>query len=292
LRSSTLTCLLSRIFGECFGDLRPAGSTTVLLFVTDLLPTLVLLPFPDLGETLFIAPLSKPVLTLGLSVLSVVLIALVLSVSTIAEAELDLRVLEVESLLTLLLLIGSTTVVRFVVLLVTVNLGELVGRLLITLVILDESLLFVRLSLVNVLLVGLTIVSVVRLRVAVVGLLVILVILDESLLFVRLSLLNVFLVGLTVVFVVRLRVVAVPKGLDTDTLLLTFVGIVRVIDLVRVGCDVGLCLTERLGADCTVGEEVLTLRFVLKEGADLVELERLLLRVDRLIDVLVDLLRV
>ncbi len=196
-----LTRLLLRILGVFFTPLTAVDLVTALFWGATCLLGLAVLVF-DLGEVLFLALLSKPVLTLDLTALSVDLTRRVLLESTIAEVERDLLVLKPGAVLTDLLVIGLTIVVLPVVLLVTLNRGELVERLLVVLV---ELPLLDRLFVVNILLLEL------------------IVDLDE--------------VGVLDDLAVSLRLLDETKGVDVVTLLLTLVGIVRVVDLVLVCND-------------------------------------------------------
>ena len=196
-----LTRLLLRILGVFFTPLTAVDLVTALFFEPTCLLGLAVLVF-DLGETLFLALLSKPVLTLDLTALSVDLTRRVLLESTIAEVERDFLVLKPGAVFTDLLVIGLTIVVLPVVLLVTLNRGELIDRLLVVLV---ELPLLDRLFVVNILLLEL------------------IVDLDE--------------VGVLDDLAVSLRLLDETKGVDVVTLLLTLVGIVRVVDLVLVCND-------------------------------------------------------
>ena len=223
-----LTRLLLRILGVFFTPLPAVDLVTVLFWGPTCLLGLAVLVF-DLDEVLFLALLSKPVRTLDLTALSVDLTRRVLLESTIAEVERDLLVLKPGAVLTDLLVIGLTIVVLPVVLLVTLNRGEVVERLLLILV---ELLLLDRLFVVNILLLEL------------------IVDLDE--------------VGVLDDLAVRLRLLDETKGVDTVTLLRTLVGIVRVVDLVvDLDGDADLWFIDGACVLRDVGVKVLTERLVL-----------------------------
>ena len=153
----------------------------------------------DPGELPFWLLLSKPVRTSDLTSLSVDLVWRVLSESTIAEVVPVLLVLKSEAVLTSLLLIGSTITPLLGVLLVVANTVDLVER---PLVVLVELPVLNRLFVVNVLVLSLELT----------------VVLDEVMSLDDLA--------------VRLDPLDRVEGVDVVTVLRTFVGIVRVVDLV------------------------------------------------------------